>query len=84
MESMNKWANTLFRPLDDVIKTEGFDLSNILLDKKSYKYILIYNISCKIFIGPKPLHIRFDKIDGHIYNGTIYLVLFGPEKYDAT
>ena len=31
------------------------------------------------------MRIRFDKIDGFIkvYDGTKYLVLFGPEKYDA-
>ena len=31
------------------------------------------------------MHVRFDKIDGfiRIYDGTRYLVLFGPEKYDA-
>ena len=36
-------------------------------------------------MGPKPLHIRFDKIDRFIksYDGTRYLVLFGPEIYDA-
>ena len=36
-------------------------------------------------IGAKPLHIRFDKVDGFIRacDGTKYLVLFGPEKYDA-
>ena len=35
-------------------------------------------------VGAKPLHIRFDKIDGFIsvYDGTRYLVLFCPEKYD--
>ena len=35
-------------------------------------------------IGGKPLHIRFDKIDGFIkaYDGTRYLVLFGGEKND--
>ena len=35
-------------------------------------------------IDTKPLHIRFDKIDGFIqvYDGTRYLVLFGSEKYD--
>ena len=38
-----------------------------------------------IKIGPKPLRIRFDKIDGfiRIYDGTRYLTLFGSEKYDA-
>ena len=39
-------------------------------------------------MGTKPLRIRFDKIDGFIkiYNGTRYLrylILFGPEGYDA-
>ena len=36
-------------------------------------------------IGPKPLRIRFDKIDGfiRIYDGTKYLRLLGSEKYDA-
>ena len=39
----------------------------------------------KTLIGSKPLLIRFDKRDGsiRIYEGTRYLVLFGPEKYDA-
>ena len=32
------------------------------------------------------MQIRFDKIDGFIkiYNGTIYLILLGSEKYDAS
>ena len=32
------------------------------------------------------MQIGFDKIDGFIkiYNGTIYLILLGPEKYDAS
>ena len=36
-------------------------------------------------IGPKPLRIRFNQIDGFIRvcDGTRSLVLFGPEKYDA-
>ena len=52
--------------------------------KKSYKNILIYNISYKRLIDAKPLHIRFHKTDGFIrvYNGIRYLVLFGSEKYD--
>ena len=38
----------------------------------------------KFFIGAKSLRIRFDKIDGFtkIYEGTRYLVLFSPERYD--
>ena len=36
-------------------------------------------------IFSKPLHITCDRINGFIrvYDGTIYLVLFCPEKYDA-
>ena len=43
------------------------------------------DISCKTLIGPKPLSIRFNKIDGSIiiYDGTRYLVLFGAEKYES-
>ena len=46
---------------------------------------MIYDISYKTLIGPKRLHIIFDKIDGfiRIYDRTRYLVLFGPEKFDA-
>ena len=34
--------------------------------KKSHENILIYDIPYKTLIDPKPLHIRFDKIDGFI------------------
>ena len=46
---------------------------------------MIYDISYKTFIVPKPLRIRFDKIDGciRIFDGTTYLTLLGSEKYDA-
>ena len=49
---------------------------DILLDKKSYEKsyenTLIYGISYKIFMGAKPLRIRFNKIDRFIkiYDGT--------------
>ena len=47
--------------------------------------MLIYDISYKTLIDPKPLRIRFDKIDGFIrvYDGARYLTFFGSEKYDA-
>ena len=32
---------------DDIIKIKESDLNNILIDKKSYKSILFYNISYK-------------------------------------
>ena len=39
----------------------------------------------KLLIGTKSFRTRFDKKDGvfSVSNGTKYLVLFGPEKYDA-
>ena len=35
--------------------------------------------------GAKPLCIRFSKVDGfvRVYDGTRYVVLFGPEKHDV-
>ena len=60
---------------DDIIKLE--DLDNILIDKMSHENILIYDIWYKALIDPKPLRIRFDKIDGFIrtYDGTRYSTL---------
>ena len=48
------------------------------------KIFIVYDTSYKTFMSAKPLHIRLYKIDGFIkiYNGTRYLVLFGPEIYD--
>ena len=70
---------------NDIIKLEDFDLGNILIDKKSLENSLIYDISYKTLIGPKPLQIRFGKRDGFIgiSGGTRYLTLFGSENYDA-
>ena len=68
---------------NDIIKIEDFDPDNILIDKKPQENNLFYNISLKKLIDSKPLHIRFDKIDGFIrfYDRTRYLVLFGSEKF---
>ena len=62
---------------DDIIKLEDFNLDNILIDEKSHENILIYDISYKTLIGPKPLRIRLSKIDGfiRIYDETRYLTL---------
>ena len=45
---------------------------------------MIDDISYKTLMGTKPVHIRFDKIDGFIkvYDGTSYLVLFSSERYN--
>ena len=47
---------------------------------------LIDDISYKTLIRPKPLRIRFDKIDAfiRIHNGTSYLILSAPKKYAVT
>ena len=70
---------------DDIIKIEKFDFDKFLLNKKSNKNILFYGILYKTLTGAKLLCISFDKIDGfiRIYGGNKYLVLYGPEKYDA-
>ena len=34
-----------------VMRVRDFDFNNVLLDEKLYKNILIYDISCKIFMG---------------------------------
>ena len=67
------------------IKLEDSDIDHILIDEKSHKNVLIYEISFKTLIGPKPLCVRFDKIDGftRIYDETRYLTLFGSEKYNG-
>ena len=69
---------------EDIIKIEGFDFDNILLDKELHVSILIYGISYKVLIGTKPLHIRLDKVDwlNIVYDATGYLALLGSEKYD--
>ena len=64
---------------------DDFDFDNILIDEKSYKNTLVYDISYKTLFSSKPLRIRFDKVVGFIKidDGTRYLVLFVPEKHDA-
>ena len=68
---------------DDIIRVEDTDFDNILLEKKSFENILIYDISYKAFMGVKPLSIRFDEVYGviKIYDGTRYLQLFGSWFY---
>ena len=55
------------------------------IDERSYKNILVYDISYKTLFGSKPLRIKFDEVDRFIrvYDGIRYVVLFGPEKCDA-
>ena len=48
---------------DDIINGTKINVTNILLDKKTYENISVYNILYKTPTDPKPFHIRFDKID---------------------
>ena len=50
----------------NIIEIESFDFDKILLDEKSYKNNLAYDILYKTLIGVKTLHIWFDKVDGFI------------------
>ena len=47
----------------DIMKIEDFDF---LLDEKSYKNILIHDVSNTTLVGAKLLHIMFDKVNGFI------------------
>ena len=64
---------------------EDFDFDSILSDEKSFQNFSIYDILYKTLSGVRPLRIKFEKVDRFIrnYDGTRYLVQFGPEKYDG-
>ena len=76
--------NCLCYYFDDTMRIGDFDFNYILLDKisyeNSYENNLIYDIPYKASMGAKPLRKKFDKMDGFIkiYDGTRYLVSFGP------
>ena len=80
MESKNELKETDIKNyvcyyFDDIINGKNINFSNILLVKKLYEDISLYDISYKTSKGPKPLRIRFDKIDGFI------MVLDGKTKH---
>ena len=60
---------------DDISNGTKINFSNILLDKKLYENISVYNFSFKTPTGPKPRHIRFDKID------VFFIALDGKNKH---
>ena len=49
--------------IKNCVNSTKINFSNILLNKKLYENISFYNISYKSPAGPKPLRIRFNKID---------------------
>ena len=69
---------------DDIMQARDIYSGNILLDKKVYENISIYDISYKTFMGSNLLRIWLDKIDGFtkIYDGIRYLVLLCHNWYD--
>ena len=71
---------------DDIIGDYDINFNNILLDEKLCENNSIYDISYKTSTGPKPLRIRFDKIDRfiRIHGGGEfrYLVLFDHGFFD--
>ena len=62
----NDIENRVCYYFDDIINGTKINFNNIFLDINLYENISIYNILYKTPTGPKPLRIRFDKIDGFI------------------
>ena len=70
---------------DDIIKDVDIYFSDFWLYEKLYENISVYDISYETSTAPKPLRIRFDKIDGFIrvYGDEFrHLVLFDYELFD--
>ena len=70
---------------NDIIKDIDINFHNILLDEKLYQNVSVYNISYETSVGPKPLRIRFGKIDEFIRvrGGELrHLVLFDYGLFD--
>ena len=85
MKSKNELKETdlVFSYSDDKTNSKKINFSNVLLNKKLYNNISVYKILYTA--GPKPLRIRFDKIDGYIIplNGKLkHLILFDYGLYN--
>ena len=52
--------------LHDIIKLEDSYFYIFLIDEKSHEIILIYDISYKTLIVPKPLRFNFVNVDGFL------------------
>ena len=77
--------NRTFYYFDDIITNIDIYSVNILLDKKIYENISVYDISYKTSTSSKPLRIRLDEIDGFIMildGKTTHLVLFDYGLFD--
>ena len=54
---------------------DNINVDRILLDKKSYKNILVYDILNKKVIDANPLRIRFSKVDGIIMKKVVLQIV---------
>ena len=55
--------NCMCSYFDYIINGTDINCSDNLLDEKLHENLLVYDISYKTSTGPKPLRIRFDKIN---------------------
>ena len=60
---------------DDIMDVDNINVDRILLDKKSYKNILVYDILNKKVIDANPLRIRFNKVDGIIMKKVVLQIV---------
>ena len=69
---------------DNIMEVDEYiTVDVILLDEKSYKDTLVYNILYKNYMDAKPLRIRFNKVDGiiKVCNEVRYLELLSSYKF---
>ena len=73
--------NQAYYYFDDKTNSTDPHLSDIIFSKTLSEFISVYQISYKTSTGPKQLRIRFNKINGFVFNildGKIrHLILFG-------
>ena len=62
----------------DIMRVGDFNFDNSLFDENSYGDILVYDISCKTFMGAKGLRVRFHKVNRFIkiYDSSSSQILF--------
>ena len=58
--------NCTFYCFQDIVITNVLNAKNIKVNKKSYNAVFTYCIGYKTSNGVKPLHIIFNRINGHI------------------
>ena len=90
MESNNELQKTDIKNctcyyFDNIVNINDLNLANILLEEKSYRNLLIYDVRYKTSYSAKPLCIISDKVGGYVrkYDRTKYLgLLHFDGKYE--